>query len=62
MNQCDGCRASRPLVMYRNGSYWVDPHGTAHIMGQFKVDPNGRITNTGYADLMSCCKAQYKEE
>ena len=61
MNQCDGCRAGRPLIRYHKGHYRLDSTSTVHIMGSYKTEGD-RIITTGYADLMSCCKLDYKEE
>lgn len=53
MNQCDGCRAGKPLVKLVNGKFVEAPDGDSHVMGS--LEP-GR-----YADLMSCERKRYEE-
>jgi len=60
MNQCDGCRAGKPLIRTIGGEWYADPTGTVHIMGYHQVAPDGLVTVLGYADLMSCTRHLYE--
>ncbi len=54
MNQCDGCRAGKPLVKLVDGEFVEAPDGDCHIMGS--TEP-GR-----YIDLLGCTRHLYQEE
>lgn len=51
MNQCDGCRAGKPLVKLVNNEFVEAPDGDCHVMGS--------LAPGEYPDLMGCEAARY---
>jgi hypothetical protein len=57
VNQCDGCRAGKPLVKIVRGEFVKDPSGHLHVMNDKYWEDNKQ-----YSDLMSCTKDLYEEK
>ena len=52
MNQCDGCRAGKPLVKLVDGEFVEASDGDVHVMGS--------LAPGEYPDLMGCERKLYE--